>query len=465
MKSSEEYGIYEERKSFQGPCVLYRDYNGFWCPIYALYWSTSSRLLVSRHPYSCIEEIISQYCPQCMSRYMEDEVRTSQNSCPACFQCPQCMGILVCNTRNSGDNRLSCNGCDWHIVKPDASQFSTADELFDGILKALKNEESSSGVCSAPTQSKTGKRWKLADLEASLNSKDVDLRTNRDATCNLEIPVDSLVDSDKEWTNLAQRLAQPGLQQALAKKLRPIRVNLRSKRILRCRRDVEEGKMSILIQPKLFPLEGDSSQKLNRGKWFVKDSSAVHEVPSIVITKVPDCQLIKVHEFSNLHLTVINPKDFKVIININNSNSRGVTDMSDKIGVSSHPFLSTNASTHMVSSDGDIRFQLGPFEDELLRDDDDEFADENGFVEGSDLISSEMSVRGWSCSISHNVAHLIIKVCRENRFTTVSNTEEGEEITAFVLPLLITTEKDDTSEKNHDLNIFQFEAIIAFPNS
>ena len=465
MKSTEEYGICEEQKVLHAPCVLYRDYNGFWSPIYALYWSTSSRLIVSRHPFSCIEEIISQYCPQCMSRYMEDEVRTSQNSCPSCFQCPKCMGILISSAKNSSDSKLSCHGCGWHAIKANTSQISITNELFSENLKALKNEESNNGVSLGSAQQlNIGKRWKLSDLEASLESKQLICEINKDSGLNLEIPVAYQVDSDAELTTLAQRVAQPGLQQSLVKFLSPIRVCLRSKRTLRCRRDVEEGKMSILVQPKLFPLEGDSSQKLNRGKWFVKDSSAIHELPSIVITKLPDCQVIKCHEVSYLHLTVANPKDFKVTIKINNLSTKDLNKIREKSAVVSHPFICKTASISLDNNNEDIRFELGPFEDELLRDDDDEFSDENGFIEGSDLISSEMSTRGWSCSVSHNVAHLIVRISYGSTPTTDSNEGSGDEIAAFVLPLHITTKKDDASERNPTFNIFEFESIIAFPN-
>ena len=222
--------------------------------------------------------------------------------------------------------------------------------------------------------------------------------------------------------------------------------------------------MSILIQPKLFPLEGDSSQKLNRGKWFVKDSSAVHELPSIVITKLPDCQMIKRHEASYVHLTVANPKDFKVIIKMNNLSIKGLNKITEKSAVVSHPFICKTASISLDNSDEDICFELGPFEDELLRDDDEEFSDENGLIEGSDLISSEMYTRGWSCSISHNIAHLIVKISYVSILTTHSNEGSGDEIAVFVLPLAITTRKDDATERNPTFNIFEFESIIAFPN-
>jgi hypothetical protein len=101
-----------------------------------------------------------------------------------------------------------------------------------------------------------------------------------------------------------------------------------TKRTLRCRSDVENGKMSILVQPKSFPLEGDSSLKIQRGKWWVKDSSAVHEVPAIVVTKLPvfngfaessNSRVVErtdedFNNYSVLHLKVINPKDTDIQI-------------------------------------------------------------------------------------------------------------------------------------------------------
>ena len=240
--------------------------------------------------------------------------------------------------------------------------------------------------------------------------------------------------------------------------------------------------MSILVQPKLFPLEGDSSQKLQRGKWFVKDASAIHEIPSIIITKLPDCKLIKKNEMSYLYITLTNPKDYKLNIKINNfsNNNKPILDSSDKLSEEnkrcSQPFSCSFKDLYLVNNEGDIYFELGPFEDELLRDDNDELSDENYFFQNSDVTSPEMISRGWSCKTSHNIAHLMIKVAPKissKNIISDSNTEDFNSktednqngIAAYVLPLLVTTEKNDQTGGKPAVNIFQFQSIIGFPNT
>ena len=70
-----KYGIYHRMCFIKEPCVLHMDYNAWWAPLSSLYFSSSSQLLCSRHPESCIQEIISHYCPQCLTRYMEEEIK------------------------------------------------------------------------------------------------------------------------------------------------------------------------------------------------------------------------------------------------------------------------------------------------------------------------------------------------------------------------------------------------------
>jgi adenosine/AMP kinase len=81
--------------SEQLPTVLFKDYNGYWRPLKNLYWSQSSEALVARHPNSSVDEIVSQYCPQCLTRYSGEEATAQQNRCSNCYQCPCCSGLLV----------------------------------------------------------------------------------------------------------------------------------------------------------------------------------------------------------------------------------------------------------------------------------------------------------------------------------------------------------------------------------
>jgi dynactin-4 len=75
--------------------VLCRDYNNIWCPLSELYWAAKSSQLVSRHPLSSLQEVISIYCPQCLARYSEDEASSSLGCCTVCKQCPHCRGTLA----------------------------------------------------------------------------------------------------------------------------------------------------------------------------------------------------------------------------------------------------------------------------------------------------------------------------------------------------------------------------------
>ena len=102
------------------PTVLLSDVNGFWCELSQLYWSQQTCTLVSRHPLSSVEEVLSLYCPQCLARYSDDEAFASHGYCSTCLQCPYCTSIVS----NSGA-RANCLNCAWS---------STAD-VQNGILQ------------------------------------------------------------------------------------------------------------------------------------------------------------------------------------------------------------------------------------------------------------------------------------------------------------------------------------------
>jgi ribosomal protein L37AE/L43A len=530
------YGIYEERKLSE-PCVLFQDYNGFWSIVSALYWSTSSRILVSRHPFSCIEEIISQYCPQCLSRYMDDEIRKFESRCPSCYECPSCSGILR-NNSTEGTPMYLCSGCGWEYLSgtdSDDTSINTKD-IFQSLLKSLKEVEL--GTSSRPMKkSDTDKRWKLADLEASLELKLSPSKFKGNTLKNIRSSP-SEIKSSKELNCLLERISRPGLQQSFAKELLPLRIRLRSKRTLRCRKDVEEGKMSILVQPKLFPLgiklyrlillmlcylsihihftafldiilfsiifyillscnfcsnacyyqlcfvnlEGDSSQKVQRGKWFVKDSSAIHEVPTILITKLPECHAIQKKEKSYLHLKITNPKDFKMKITIKSDISTGSRvyrssgSSSDNLEESPSanrgryaPF-SLQTKRLQLSAPEIISFTVGAFEDELLRDDDDGGDGDLGISTNNSTELKELTEKGYSCVVSHNVAHLVIGLMifpmrEEDAISSSSIGLKGslpiheKGYNSCFVPLTITT------EYGQDLLGNSFQSIIAFPSN
>lgn len=131
------------------PIVIYEDYNCIWAQLTSLYWSTSSSFLVSRHPLSCIEEVISHYCPQCMTRYLEDEANVYKNRCPSCFQCPECDSVIV---PSSSETSKDSNGkpylellcryekCYWR------SSFDAFHDKSDFELAVMENERQNIGI-------------------------------------------------------------------------------------------------------------------------------------------------------------------------------------------------------------------------------------------------------------------------------------------------------------------------------
>lgn len=131
------------------PCIIYKDYNEIWAQLSHMYWSTSSNCLVSRHPLSCVDEIISHYCPHCLTRYMEDEANLYKSRCHSCFQCPLCESVLTLSAKtnitidssststssssatadnSAGKLELVCRYCNWksHIQGDDKTDFDVA---------------------------------------------------------------------------------------------------------------------------------------------------------------------------------------------------------------------------------------------------------------------------------------------------------------------------------------------------
>lgn len=127
---------------------------------------------------------------------------------------------------------------------------------------------------------------------------------------------------------------------------------------------MDSGQLSILVQPKLFPLEGDSSQKVFKGKWWVKDSSAIHEIPSIFIIKLPSTS------FHRINLRIENPKEVACIVTL--SSRICSTSCTDTHTVHEFPNLPLDPkiftrvdlpiSPHLIIA------RLEPWQDELLSD-------------------------------------------------------------------------------------------------
>lgn len=306
-----QHHIYSKKKDLDAPCVLFQDYNAFWAPLNDLFFSTSSNTLVSRHPESSIEEVVSHYCPQCLKKYSEDDTQKFSNRCATCFQCPSCESLLrgaLCE-QDSKQFCLACSNCSWSSTSCDVigaseedlsslvlshEKYSQASTAFATILSSL-NTPPTVSVATAQT-SRQHKSW---DIQALENMRLEQASISHSSNPQIKSSLYPLLSKDNNVTKEEARksrilsehmacsddsLLSTAMQRVTGElsgssittttlSLLPQRMYLRTKKMLRCRRDVRAGKMSILLQPKTFPLEGDSSHKLHQGKWFLKDAS------------------------------------------------------------------------------------------------------------------------------------------------------------------------------------------------
>ena len=397
-----------------------------WAPLNYLYYSSSSKILVSRHPESSIEETLSHYCPQCLNKYVEDDVHTHRNRCPSCVECPVCSSPLTAIALAANVCCLQCGMCCWRsdsvgLVGSDQQDLASAilarerassrDEAFQTLLMAHHAQEATlsfpPGTDTAP-ESMSSWTWSDVDNAQTLKSSSVagvvDPRRQSllgSTTQSSENP--STLDASKiaevtvhsELTTLAQRLCceRHGSLSAHVSSLLPRRVYLRTKKMVRCRKDVMDGKMSILIQPKLYPLEGDSSHKLHQGRWWTKDSSAVHCVPSVAVTKAPTRAAVmpsmepEPRPIVFLHVTLTNYKETDVAAGLEvlgNGEECASQAASDASGQSSDnaerhppfvtrpkPLIPVKLSANTAGSGSDVGIFLASYEDDLLRDEHD----------------------------------------------------------------------------------------------
>jgi hypothetical protein len=269
---------------------------------------------VSRHADGVTEEIIGRYCPQCFSRYTSDDASSNRNACTSCFQCPYCSSPLVPVALSERNCAFQCGYCSWRSdsVGLTASDKKELEALclekereiihsFDSNF-ALLLTNNNGGFNSIPktvsrdkfkrfeetvgaVETKRSSRWTIDDMNRKLaQTAEADYSENildSVRTEGLQV-VSSAQDAiSVESSNSAtiSQILQNVYSQSRSERIMPVRTQLRSKRTLRSRKDVYQGRMNILVQPKPGPLEGDSSQKTLKGNWWVKDSSAVHEIP------------------------------------------------------------------------------------------------------------------------------------------------------------------------------------------
>jgi hypothetical protein len=109
--------------------------------------------------------------------------------------------------------------------------------------------------------------------------------------------------------------------------------------------------MNILVQPKTLPLEGDSSLKVQRGKWWVKDASAIHDVPFVSVVQLPRRQKQTPSTASaattaaTIELCFTNPKE--VATSIRFFFNSGIEQQAGGDGANTNTTTTTTATTNL----------------------------------------------------------------------------------------------------------------------
>lgn len=251
--------------------VLYKDSSEIYAPLSHLYFSSSSKILISRYVDNVSEEILTSFCPQCFTRYFDSDDTSKQYGgkvCTTCSNCPHCQGVMI--KASSDEHHLQCSNCQWEYHHHQSegqsdSDFTTALTYLDHLDKFFNKKSASASSEGPQDKPLVGRRWQLADLERKL-----------DAVEHHRV--------DDAYTLWCQNNPQA---KTYAPKLQPIPTRLVNKRTLRCQQDLDHNRMNLLVLPKSMPLEGDSSQIINKGKWFDKNASACFTLPILTILQLP----------------------------------------------------------------------------------------------------------------------------------------------------------------------------------
>jgi hypothetical protein len=478
------------------PCILFMDYNGWWAPLTSLYYSTSSKVLVSRHPESAIEEITSYYCPQCLDPYPEVDAQLYRNKCPSCFVCPLCESPLAVVALDSNSSCFQCRMCSWrsdgcNIVGGDE------DEVAALVLEKERDElvsEAFQALCSSYAGAEPPSRYEKeshrhtrplrytwddmnAKLENANDSSFVDPRNESELYNYMKAANlfnQFLIDEDEETmlktsslsslSSLKHRINRDNHGQSpLVDILPPKRVRLRTKRMVRCRKDVKENKMSILIQPKSFPLEGDSSHSLHKGKWWTKDSSAVHEIPQVMLLGAKNLLWSSLlnGELAFLHLSISNYKVNDIFISLNQSTlsectstmlpsspmtpaDEGEENLSDPS--EPHPPFAFSCASLLTPTEATPnslhQVRLSAYEDELLRDE----AEDRNLPEYAPEYNPPESLLQWGISIQHNVAKVCIPIQISGTQPPPTGNPQEQKYGEIFFKLSCSDARDDDSE-------------------
>lgn len=431
------------------PSVLFEDrYAKVWIPLSELYFSASSSMIVSKHPLSVLREAVNHYCPQCLKRYLDEDVNTFKSKCPSCLSCPLCFCILPKPQNGS----LTCGFCRWN------SQIAglEGEDSRDFEFAVIENDRDSSAARAfdAVVEFENGSTIEKLSVPISnflSNQRPTDISTDeQDAT------------PESIFSSLEQRTKSIQPSSPFISDLFPCQVPLRSRFTLRCRKDMLEGNLNLLIQPKPLPLEGDSSMLQNRGKWFVKDASAVHVLPSIIITRLPKLAQLLRGERSLLQFMVLNPRSDSSMnltfqLGQHSLKQGGITHES---AIVTDYFDVIQINTLFGDSSSSFTVSLEPYEDELLRDED---SDERAAVSAAGGSDSGASVlEAWQAFVSHDTATIFAPIFLQSReMVPTTNSAPPSAQTVCELPLTITVATVNTS--GEVLHTIVLRCLITFP--
>lgn len=295
--------------------IQYRDQLGWYSSLSSLYFSTSSSTLISKNPLQTIEDTISYYCPQCFTRLTPEDAQSQYYQCIYCYQCP-CEGILIQAKREEGEGEdiLKCYSCCSSFDIPSISAISSLnnkikiskdfinlyhyynDKMKKSSLSSslfstdpLSSLLSSSSIPSSSSQDKMFK-WNFESLENKLKKSD---KTDSEpffttSSSNSSIlPFLSVLNHPDPSIDISLSAISTSISSSPTTTSYPINlvkpIKLRKKKTIRSRFDFEATRSNILVQPHPFPLDGDSSQRIGVGKFFVKESLAIHFFPQIQV--------------------------------------------------------------------------------------------------------------------------------------------------------------------------------------
>jgi len=260
------------------------------------------------------------------------------------------------------------------------------------------------------------------------------------------------ITADCQASSVSQRLQVPSTHRPTAASLLPVPMVLRTKRTVRCRRDLEEGRMNILLQPKSFPLEGDSSLKIQRGKWWLKDCSAVLELPlQIHLLRLPDAAPLLRGKVSHLQLRLTNPRESEaqlLLLPVRNEDEGGDEGevWADRERQSAG---SLRLSAAPLPTEG-LRLAMAAFEDELLRD-----ADEEDSHEPQEALAGDGNEQ-WVLRQRQNTALLTIPV----KLTQLPGPSAGSELLLCELRLQVRLDSLPSSSSSSSSSALAIKSLI-----